>query len=64
MDEAFLLLLRPAQMGGQELERYGTVEFCILGLVDGAHTAAAELFEDLVMMDSLANHLILPDLHI
>lgn len=27
------------------------------------HAASAELFEYLVMMDSLANHRILPDLH-
>ena len=39
---------------GQELERYETVELGVLGLVDHAHAAAAQLFENPVMRNGLA----------
>ena len=32
------------------------MELGVLGLVDHTHAAAAELFEDAVMRDGLANH--------
>ena len=32
--------------------------YCILGLVDHAHAAAAELFHDAVMGDTLADHVV------
>src|SRR5208283_283325 len=41
---------------GQEFERDKTAEFAVLGLVNDAHATAAELFDDLVAGDSLADH--------
>src|ERR1700730_11543863 len=43
---------------GKELERYKTLEATVLGLVDHAHTAPAELFNDAVMRDSLDDHVV------
>ena len=40
---------------GQELQRDETAEFDILGLVDHAHTTAAEFFDDAVMGDGFAD---------
>jgi hypothetical protein len=49
---------RSIAMGGglEELERNGPAEPVILGAVDDAHAAAAELLEDSVMGDRLADH--------
>jgi hypothetical protein len=39
----------------QELQRDKATEFCVLGLVDHTHPATAELLDDAVVRDSLAN---------
>ncbi len=44
------------QLLGQELQRDAAAELQILGLVDDAHAAAAELREDAVVRDRLADH--------
>ena len=41
---------------GQEFQRDEAAEFGVLGLVDDAHAAAAEFFEDVVTGDRLADH--------
>ena len=41
---------------GQELQRDGSVEASVLGLVDDTHPSAAELLEDSVVGDGLADH--------
>jgi hypothetical protein len=41
---------------GQELQRDGPVEAGVLGLVDDTHAAAANLLEDAVVRDGLADH--------
>ena len=41
---------------GQELEGHLTAELQVLGLVDDAHAAAAELREDPIVRDRLADH--------
>ena len=41
---------------GQELESHKTTEFDILGLVHHAHPATAELLDDAVVREGLANH--------
>src|ERR1022692_1356212 len=41
---------------GQELERNETTQFGVLGLVDYAHTAAAEFFDDAIARNGLADH--------
>ena len=43
------------QVRRQELQRDGALEARVLGLVDDAHAALAELFEDLVVTDGLAD---------
>jgi hypothetical protein len=40
----------------QEFESYGTVEFGVVGFIDYAHAALTELFNDLVVADSRADH--------
>jgi len=40
----------------QELERHGTAEAGVLGLVDDAHPSAAELLDDSVVRERLAAH--------
>jgi hypothetical protein len=40
----------------QELERHKAVEACVLGFVDHTHPAAAELFDDVIVGDYLADH--------
>ena len=42
---------------GQKLERYEAVEFHILGLVNHTHAATAQLLDDAVVRDGLADHL-------
>ena len=44
------------QLLGQELQRDAAAELQVLGLVDDAHAAAAELREDPVVGDRLADH--------
>src|SRR5208282_3732609 len=46
----------PGYIVGQELERDETVEASILSFVNDPHAAAAELLDDTVMRDGLANH--------
>ena len=41
---------------GQELQRNETAEVGVLGLVDHTHAAAAELLDDAVVRDGLADH--------
>jgi hypothetical protein len=41
---------------GKKLEGDGAVEARVLSLVDNAHPAATELFENTVMREGLANH--------
>ena len=45
---------------GQELEGDGPPEARVLGAVDDAHAAAAELLEDVIVRDRAADHLGLP----
>src|SRR5712692_4176560 len=40
---------------GKELESYEATKVGVFGLVDHAHTAAAELFDDAVVRDGLAD---------
>jgi hypothetical protein len=40
----------------KELERHETVEPAVLGLIDHTHTATAELLDNVVMGDRLADH--------
>ena len=44
------------QLFGQELERHAAAQFQILGLVDDAHAAAAQLRNHAVVGDRLADH--------
>ena len=46
----------PRHLRGQELERDVAAELRVLGLVDDAHAAAAELRRDPVVRDRLADH--------
>ena len=41
---------------GQELQRDKSVEGYVLGLVDDAHPAAAELLDDAIVRDGLVDH--------
>ena len=41
---------------GQELQRHEAVQAAVFRLVDNAHTAAPELFNDAVMRDGFADH--------
>ncbi len=41
---------------GQEFERDEAVETRVLGLVDDAHSAAAQLLQDAIMRDGAADH--------
>ena len=43
-------------MRGQELQCDDTAQTGVLGLVDHAHAAFAELLDDLVVGDGLADH--------
>jgi len=40
----------------QKLQRHHAVQAGVLSLEDNAHTAAAQLFQDAVVGDSLTNH--------
>jgi len=54
MHEAFFGLLVAGQIEWQELERDKTLELGVLGFVHDAHATAAQLGEDLIVGDSLA----------
>ncbi len=54
--EAFLSLVVGEQPHRQELQRDGSVEARVLGFVDDTHTPAAELLDDPVVGDGLADH--------
>jgi hypothetical protein len=41
---------------GQELEATKAVQLYVLGLVDDAHPAAAQLLDDAVVRDGLSDH--------
>ena len=41
---------------GQKLQRDKAVQFHVLGLIDDTHPAAAQLLDDAVVRDSLADH--------
>ena len=45
-----------ATSSGEEFESNGAAEVGVLGSVDNTHTATAELVDDAVMRDSLADH--------
>ena len=42
--------------GGDKLDGDETFEAGVFGFVDNSHATAAELFEDAVVRDDLANH--------
>ncbi len=42
---------------GEELKRHEAIEFHILSLIDNTHAATAELLDDAVVRDVLADHL-------
>src|SRR5271157_2268834 len=44
------------RLGGQELERDMPTEVDVLGFVDHSHSSAAQLRQDTVVRDSLADH--------
>src|SRR2546426_1885379 len=46
----------PGQLFGQEFQGHQTPELGVLDLVDNSHPTAAELLQDAVMRDRLANH--------
>ena len=54
LDEALPAVGVGHLVGGQDLDGDGPVEVGVLGLVDGAHAALADLFEDPVVEDRLA----------
>src|ERR1700740_1224229 len=54
--EAFQGLRVVRQFWWKELQRDETVEACVLRLVDHAHPSAADLLNNAVMRDGLANH--------
>jgi hypothetical protein len=55
--EAFKRLLVPRQFIGQKLQGNEPAKLGVLGFVDHAHAAAAQLLNDAVMRDGLANKL-------
>ena len=55
-EKPFLGLFVVKQMLGQELQRHLAVEFGVLSLVDDTHAALAELRDELVVANALADH--------
>jgi hypothetical protein len=53
--EALLGFFVVEQMFCQELQRDRALQLCVLGLVDDAHAALAELLDDLVVTDGGAD---------
>jgi len=56
--EAGQCLVIAAEFRGQELESDKSLEACVQRLVDNTHPAAAKFFDDLVMRDGLADHVV------
>jgi hypothetical protein len=46
----------PGDLIGEELQGDETVQLYVLSLVDHAHAAATEFFDDAVVRDGLADH--------
>jgi hypothetical protein len=46
------------ELGLQHLQRNRPIELLVMGLVDDAHAATAQLFDDAVMGDGLADHVV------
>ncbi|MCH7681960.1 hypothetical protein IID10_21785 [candidate division KSB1 bacterium] len=57
VDEALFVFLILTQVRWQKLQSNKAVEFGVLGFVDHAHAAFAELFKDSIMRYCFANHL-------
>jgi hypothetical protein len=56
LHEALLGLRVARRVGSQELERNQAVQLQVLGEIDDAHAAPAELVHDTVVGDSPADH--------
>ena len=56
LPEAGLVFLVLQPVSGEKLQRHDALEFRVLGLVDHAHAALAELLEDFVVGDGLTDH--------
>jgi len=56
VDEAHLRFIITCKFRWKELERDGALEAAVFGLVDNTHPSAAELLDDSVVRNSLANH--------
>ena len=54
--KSFQSLAILGQIFGQEFKRHEAVEPYVLGLIDHAHPAPAQLLDDAVMRDGLADH--------
>src|ERR1700747_1930979 len=54
--KAFQCLLVSGHVIRQELERNKTTKLLVLGLVNDAHAAPTQLFDDAVARDGLADH--------
>jgi hypothetical protein len=54
--KAFERLLVLGHAFGQELQSHETVKGRVLGLVNHTHSAAAQLLDDAVVRDGLADH--------
>ena len=54
--KAFERLRIAGHVVGQELQSHEAAKLGVLGLVDDAHTAAAELLDDAVVGNGLADH--------
>ena len=54
--EAFERLRVACQILGKKFQGNKTAEFRVLGFVDDAHPAAAQLFEDVITGDRLPDH--------
>src|SRR5262245_46547094 len=49
------------QVGVQQFDRHATIERLIDSLIDGTHTAPADLLDDAVLTDGLPNHIQVDD---
>ncbi len=56
MDESLPGVRISCEVRREEFERHGSLEASVFGLVDDTHAAFAELLEDLVVRNHLANH--------
>ena len=55
-DEAFVGLRIGAKVGSQKFEGDRPVEAGVVGFVDDAHAAAAELFDDAILRNGASDH--------